>query len=159
MRLILWMRILTSSMIKWRRGEILSVRSGLLANFYSLMKRHSRRQWLYLKRWRVRKRKSLMLVLFLTVGAGHSHHLLLIMHLIYQRLGMQILVTLIDQIQVLWNKKEIVPFTANFLPILTNYKLKTLSQIQMVTTQLISANTTSLIMICFSTSRALSSHK
>ena len=135
------------------------MRSGLQASFCCLMRRHSRRLWLFLKRWKVRKRRNLMQVLFLTAGAGHSHHLQLIMPLICRRLGMQILAILIDQIQVPWNKKGTVLSTANLHLILTNYKLKTLSQIPTVTTQLILANTISSITRCFSTFKALSNRK
>lgn len=124
MRLILWMRILISSMTRWGREAIRLARSGSLVSSCCLMKRRSRKPWPYPRRWRVPRRKSWMLVLYLIVGAGHCRLLQRTMPLIYRRLDMPILVILIEQIRVLWNKKETARYTTSLHQIVINYKLK-----------------------------------
>lgn len=151
-RSILWMKILTNCMMRWKKEASPSGRSGLRANFCYRMKRHSPRLWPYRRRWRVRRRRSWMQVQYPTAGVDLYLHLLLITPSVSRSKDTPILETWIEPFHRQWrprgtNQIFMVSSPVPLRIIVLNLSLR-ISKLQIILTL---ANTTNLITTCFLT--------
>lgn len=123
MKQILWMKILINYMIRWKREEILSEKSGLHHSSCFPMRKHFHRRWPSQRRWKVPRKKSWMLVRYPIVEVDLCLHSPPIMHLTYLKQDMLTQETLTGQTPAQWNKKETIAFMVSLK--LVKCKLKT----------------------------------